>query len=211
MERKIRVLFDTQRLPDSAFEIFSSADIQKSIKANDYTARELRAFVEKNGPQQQERSKFIDGIHFIEHDKTDPRDLYFSTNSQDKTKTYHQVLRFYDFKNFAPKSKKEVINLLNNTDIGIWCECPSFLYWGAQYKAHRLGYGLVPESRAPKEPNKEKKDKFYVCKHGQALLRHMPFWWPQIRKAFLEYYKDEIEKAEQEQVKQETKKESESE
>lgn len=170
------------------------------LKASDYTAAELRKFVERNGKQQQERSKLIRGISYDGLDPQDPRDLLFTSNSQDGSQRYNLRLRFFDFANFAPRGRDEVINLLNRTDIGIHCDCPSFLYWGAAYKADQMGYGIVSERRAPKNPNKEKKDAFYACKHAQAVLRAMPFWWPKIRKDYLAHYDKQIKDLMEEQA-----------
>lgn len=176
-------------MPDDAFwPVGLASQFNQNLKANDYTARELRSFVEANGQQQQERSKKIGGIKYEGMDRADPRDLLFTANSQDKSQRYKLKLRFFDFRNIHPRSRDEVTMLLNNTDVGIYCSCPSFLYWGAAYKADQMGYGIVSESRAPKEPNKAKKDRFYACKHAQAVLRAMPFWWPQVRKDYVAYY-----------------------
>lgn len=176
--------------------VFNKINIPKFPlkKMNDYNARQLRGFVERNGIQQQTRSKLIRNIKFEMMSANDPRDMMFTTDSQDGKREYYQILRFFDAKVKKPTNKKEIIDLLNESDIGIYCSCPSFLYWGAAYKANRMGYGIVQENRAPKEPHKEKKDNFYLCKHGQALLRAMPFWWPKIMKEYVEYFKKETEK-----------------
>lgn len=175
---------------------FIPVDLNRRMqyKGRDYTARQLRAFVERNAPQQQERSKFIRGINYDGMDPHDPRDLHFSSDSQDGSQRYQLKLRFFDFANLVPRTKKEVINLLNETDVGIYCTCPSFLYWGAAYKADQMGYGIVSEPRAPREPNKAKKDAFYACKHAQAVLRAMPFWWPKVMRDYINYYREQSEK-----------------
>lgn len=212
----IKIKFNRSKNEDFQ-RVGTLARFNRDLKANDYTARQLRAFVEANGKQQQERSKLISGIKYEGMDRTDPRDLLFSSNSQDGTQRYQLKLRFFDFRNLKPASRDDVIKLLNETDVGIYCSCPSFLYWGAAYKADQLGYGVVSESRAPKEPNKQKKDKFYACKHCQAVLRAMPFWWPKVRKDYIDHYAKlaeyaaarEIAAAQTEEEKTEIKKEKE--
>lgn len=185
---KIRLL----RADDASFQRVGVLDqFNRELKGLDYTAKELRSFVEVNGKQQQERSKLIKGIKYEGMDSNDPRDLLFSSNSQDGESRYKLKLRFFDFRNLHPKSRDDIIKLLNTTDVGIYCNCPSFLYWGAAYKADQMGYGIVSESRSPKDPNKAKKDKFYACKHAQAVLRAMPFWWPAVRKDYIKYYEEQ--------------------
>ena len=67
-----------------------------------------------------------------------------------------------------------VENLLKDSGIKVYCNCPSFLYWGYRYKAWRQGYGINKETRAPKLRNPYLRG--YVCKHLFAILQLYPQW-----------------------------------
>lgn len=44
-------------------------------------------------------------------------------------------------------------NLIENEDIKVYCDDPSFLYWALKYKANSNNYGIEPETRRPKRNN----------------------------------------------------------
>ena len=58
-----------------------------------------------------------------------------------------------------------------NADIKLSCDCPDFLYGGFAYIAHKLGYGLISETRPPNVRNRTLKGT--VCKHLLAVLDEM--------------------------------------
>jgi hypothetical protein len=78
--------------------------------------------------------------------------------------------------------------MIKESDVGLSCNDPSFLYWGAAYNATKNGYNIYVETRAPKEPNKQTKDNFVLCKHLIALLHSIPFWWNNIIKDYQKYF-----------------------
>lgn len=53
--------------------------------------------------------------------------------------------------------------LLEQDDIKLYCDDPSFLYWSFKYMAHTRDYGIEPETRAPKRNNVRLQGA--LCKH----------------------------------------------
>jgi hypothetical protein len=134
-------------------------------------------------------------------------DLVFSTNSQSSAGRYTQHIRFYDFKEKKPKTRDEVLNMLRESEVGVSCNDPSFLYWGGAHNATKNGYNIFTENRAPQEPHKEIKDNFVVCKHLIAVLYAVPFYWNNIITDYKKYFKILEEQAPKEKVKEVKKEE----
>lgn len=176
---------------DKLTKEFAKPDI---AKLQDYNISQLRTMSRNMQPQQQERSQNIDGITYVGFEANG--DAYFYCNSEDHLKEYDMLVRFFDWKEI--KGRDDVLDLLTKSNIGIWCSCPSFQFWGAAYKATVNQYGIVKETRAPKEPNKQKKDNFWLCKHTLALMRAMPFWWPKILKDIKANQIKQLDKPQQE-------------
>ena len=53
--------------------------------------------------------------------------------------------------------------LIEQEDIKLFCDDPSFLYWSLKYMAHTRDYGIEPETRAPKLNNVRLQGA--LCKH----------------------------------------------
>jgi hypothetical protein len=158
----------------------------KLKRANDITMKYLRDRAVSQQDKQALKSKRIQGIAYLGINQLG--DLRFATKSEDGKETYIQSLRFYDLQKRKPRTKEEVLNAMNNSDIGVYCNDPSFLYWGAAYNATKYGYNIVIENRVPTK-HVELKKKFVLCKHLIALLRAAPFWWAQILKDYQEYFR----------------------
>lgn len=59
-------------------------------------------------------------------------------------------------------------NYAHKVNVKVYCDCSDFLYGGFAYIAHRLGYGLITETRPPLKRNRNLKGT--VCKHLIAVL-----------------------------------------
>lgn len=164
----------------------------KSPKAYDGNIKELRE--EAKAKQVLQKEKYKDGLGMsggwgITYQGINKYgDLVFQLNSQSNAGKYTQHIRFYDFMERKPKSRDEILSMMRDSDVGLSCNDPSFLYWGAAYNATKNGYNIYVESRAPKEPNKQIKDNFVLCKHLIALLHSVPFYWNNIIKDYKKYF-----------------------
>ena len=58
--------------------------------------------------------------------------------------------------------------LLEDEDIKVYCDDPSFLYWALKYKANSNDYGIEPETRSPKRNNTRLMGS--NCKHLQSVM-----------------------------------------
>lgn len=183
----------------------------KQDKALDSTIKEIRDTAKNRQMLQAKKYKEEPnwGIRYEGVNKYG--DLVFSTNSQSSSGRYTQHIRFYDLKNKKPKTMNEVLDMLRNSDVGVSCNDPSFLYWGGAYNATKNGYNIFVESRGLNDPHKETKQNFVVCKHLIAVLHAVPFWWTNIISDYKKYFNllEEEQKAKQveEENKQEVKQE----
>ena len=160
----------------------------KKDKALDSTIKELRDDAKNRQSLQARKYKEEPnwGIRYEGINKYG--DLVFSTNSQSSAGRYKQHIRFYDLKDRRPKTMNEILDMLKNSDVGVSCDDPSFLYWGGAYNASKNGYNIFLETRAPKDPYKATKDNFVICKHLIAVLQAVPFYWNNIVSDYKKYF-----------------------
>lgn len=165
----------------------------KIKKANDATIKFLRDKAVSQQDKQAVRSKRIAGIAFLGINQVG--DCRFVTKSEDGERTYIQSIRFYDLHKRKPRSKDEILDSMRNSDIGVYCSDPSFLFWGAAYNATKDGYNIAIENRAPKGLGQQSpkikalQDKFVLCKHLIAVLRAAPFYWNNMVGEYVKYFK----------------------
>jgi len=100
-------------------------------------------------------------------------------------KFWHQYIRFLDFEDALELQEKgkdltdqDIINLVIAGNLGVYCNDPSFLYYGWKYMAWAFGYGLRPETRPPNVKNPSQTGS--VCKHLLSVFRVMPFYMNRI-------------------------------
>jgi len=184
----------------------------KQDKALDATIKQIREEAKNKQTLQTKRFKEESnwGIRYEGINKYG--DLVFSTNSQSSAGRYTQHIRFYDFKEKKPRAMKEILDMLRESDVGVSCNDPSFLYWGGAHNATKNGYNIFVETRGLNDPHKETKQNFVVCKHLIAVLHAVPFWWNNIISDYRKYFnileeeqkvKQEQEATKQEAIKQE--------
>lgn len=163
---------------------FSKPEYIKKI--HDASMRELREHTKSKQKTQNERAKFISGIRY--DGLNSYGDLKFSCNSQDGTKRYNQLVRFYDLLDRIPTSRDEILDMMLNSDVGVDCTDPSFQYWGGAYNATRYKFNIRVENRGLNEPNKAKKEQFFLCKHLLQVLTAVPFYWNNIVSDFIKFF-----------------------
>lgn len=73
---------------------------------------------------------------------------------------------------------RDVVNLAIFGDLKVYCDDLSFKYYGWQYMAWKLDYGLEPEERPPVKRNPRLEGT--VCKHLYAALDVLPFYMSEI-------------------------------
>lgn len=148
---------------------------QPRRKLLDETIKELRDRSNSRQVTQRIRAKKINGIRY--HGIDEEGDIKFTSNSQDGSKTYTQYVRFHDLKDMTEFGRDDVLNMLRNSDVGVSCNDPSFLYWGGAYNATKGGWNIAREDRGLNDPNKALKQEFTLCKHLIAVLTALPFYW----------------------------------
>jgi hypothetical protein len=165
----------------------------KIKKANDATIKFLRDKAVSQQDKQAVRSRRISGIAFLGLNQVG--DCRFVCKSEDGERQYIQSLRFYELHKKRPKGRDEIIAMMKNSDIGVYCSDPSFLYWGAAYNATKGNYNIVVENRPPKGLSAnspkilEMQKKFVLCKHLIAVLRAAPFYWNNMVGEYARYFK----------------------
>lgn len=165
----------------------------KTKKALDATMKFLRDKAVTQQEKQAYRSKKIEGISYLGLNSLG--DLRFACRSEDGKDTYLQSIRFYDLHKRKPRTRDEILRMMRESDVGVYCNDPSFLYWGAAYNATIGKYNIVIETRPPRGMSHnspkilEMQKKFVLCKHLIAVLRAVPFYWNNMVKDFAEFFK----------------------
>ena len=125
--------------------------------------------------------------------------IKFRTKSQyTPAKVYTQYIKLNEAKDinkFKEFKKKDIVSLLVEGNISVFCDCPDFLYKGYKFQAFQLDYGIFREDRFPKirNPNLEGA----LCKHLLAVMTIYPKCWNKIAsdmiksKFFKARYKDD--------------------
>lgn len=103
--------------------------------------------------------------------------LNFQTNSQthnDEGAKWYQTVEIVDLLGKIDEiediTAEDVTDLFATSDVKIYCDDPSFLYWAFQYKATMKDYvdDEHPETRAPQRNNRRLKGA--LCKHLAAVI-----------------------------------------
>ena len=176
-------------------------DTYGARKALDATMKFLRDKAVAQQDLQRVRSKNIAGIAYLGLNKMG--DVRFTSKSEDGSSMYLQSIRFYDLVKRKPRTRDEILDMMRNSDNGVFCNAPSFLYWGAAYNATVGKYNIVIENRPPKGMRNqsarvlELQKKFVLCKHLIAVLRALPFYWNNMVKDFAEFFKADFEEHEE--------------
>lgn len=174
-------------------------------KALDMNMKFLRDYATGTQEKQAARSKNIRGIAYLGLNAQG--DVLFTTKSEDGKDVYLQSIRFYDVLKRKPRTKDEILDMMKNSDIGVYCNDPSFLYWGAAYNATVGKYNIIIETRPPKgmKWNNPKilqlQKEFVLCKHLIAVLKAAPFYWNNIVGDYAKMFKADFE--EREKIKEE--------
>lgn len=175
-------------------------DTYGAKKALDATMKFLRDKAVSQQDVQRVRSKNISGIAYLGLNKMG--DVRFTSKSEDGKGMYLQSIRFFDLNERKPRTRDEILDMMRNSDIGVFCNDPSFLYWGAAYNATVGKYNIVIETRPPKGMRYrsprilELQKNFVLCKHLIAVLRALPFYWNNMVKDFAEFFKVDHEERE---------------
>jgi hypothetical protein len=105
-------------------------------------------------------------------------DLTFKTTSATTPGKdfWYQIIRLKDLKvrsQVKDLSDKEFVNLILYGDLQVYCDDPSFLYYGWKYMAYNRDYGIRKEIRYPHIRNPRLSGA--VCKHIYSVLTVLPF------------------------------------
>jgi len=115
-------------------------------------------------------------------------DLMFKTSSgTTRGKFWYQTVRLLDlpkalevFADDGDITDRDIVSYSIQGNLAVYCNDPSFKYWGWQWMATQDEYGIVPEDRAPVYRNTELRGA--VCKHIYIVLQVLPFWTNRIVK-----------------------------
>jgi hypothetical protein len=163
-------------------------DFYKTYKKNKILEAFAKELVRGAETKRLQRSKTIT-VHYKGIAKTKGW-IIFNTPSQTfPNKKYYQYVKLLDIKDIKSLKdlkKKDVVNLLLNGDISVFCSCPDFLYRGYKYMGYKTGYGIYKENRFPKIRNPRLEGT--VCKHMIAVLQVLSSNWVRINKDLVQSY-----------------------
>jgi hypothetical protein len=109
--------------------------------------------------------------------------LHFETTSGTVAgKTYEQLIQFVDLQDVVDIVQEkgntlraaDLVRLMLAGGVKVYCNDPSFLYFGWQYMAWKQGHGINQELRPPSKRNPHQTGS--VCKHLVLVLQAMPFY-----------------------------------
>ena len=89
--------------------------------------------------------------------------LDMTFKSKGGSKSWTQIVRFYPIfygEITGEISRKDFQDVLQDADVGVYCDCPHFQYSGAAYYAAQDNYGVVNEARRPSHNRNS-----ILCKH----------------------------------------------
>ena len=116
-------------------------------------------------------------FQFLTKSQTTPGVIWTQRIRLQKTLTPEEVARMTD---------RELQYRILDGQLKIFCDCPSFIYWGFAYKAWMRGYGLVRETRRPIVRNP--KEQGMICKHLFAIMQAWKFYAPMIAERYKIWY-----------------------
>lgn len=101
-------------------------------------------------------------------------------------KTWKQEVKLLDLSEAIEASKmdnmseQDIVNLAVFGDIAVHCNCPAFLYFGYQYMAWQMDYGIYKQNQKPDKRNPDRSGT--VCKHLYNVFTVMPMHISRIAK-----------------------------
>lgn len=102
-------------------------------------------------------------------------ELRFTVKSSTNVGVYSPVIRFDDWKTLVPTLPNNITSvnlLLQNSNIKVYCNCPSFKMHGYQYILTTVRSAISPEMRAPNKTNPQRRG--IVCKHLRKVIETLP-------------------------------------
>jgi len=127
--------------------------------------------------------------------------IQFLTKSKLSGKSYKQYVKFVDFKKFEPAllllflidTPEDKINnflktFLQYGEVKLFCEDPSFLYWGSKYNLTQIKSCYGPGENRPPDIRDPLRN-FLVCKHLWLVLDKFEKSITEFIKELLPYYK----------------------
>ena len=127
--------------------------------------------------------------------------IQFLTKSKLSGKSYKQFVKFVDFKKFEPallllflidtpddKINNFLKTFLQYGEVKLFCEDPSFLYWGSKYNLTQIKSCYGPGENRPPDIRDPLRN-FLVCKHLWLVLDKFEKSITEFIKELLPYYK----------------------
>lgn len=104
--------------------------------------------------------------------------MFKTTSGTTPGKFWKQLIRLDDLdfilKDVTPKdSDLDIVRAALKGNISVWCEDPSFLYFGWKRIAFKRSYGIEREDRDPTRRNPTEDGT--TCKHLYAVMTVLPF------------------------------------
>jgi len=161
LSKKVEIRFYNNRNKSQFADSSELEQDEHLLAINEYTREELidhslgRTWGKIWGTPMSERFEKVerDGIvHFSCQSGTNP------------PKRWNQIIQFLDFSEIQQMVEEDddpddrtIKELMLDSDLAVYCNDPSFIYYGFQYIAWELGYGLRSETRPPdiRNPDRE--------------------------------------------------------
>ncbi len=117
---------------------------------------------------------------YHDYEETEPGDYSLHAN---RSKTYTEemvVLDFFDWLDTYPDkteiTRKDIKDILEVSDIKLYCSCPSFNYQGMAHRLTTFDAAIYPQVINDKIWGPRHNDDNFLCKHLQGTVNSYKFW-----------------------------------
>lgn len=171
---------------------------------NEMNFRDMVARIDPNFLKQGVRARALRGLRLQQMDN-DTMIFYVTSSEIDLNGIeYMNLIRFMDWDDIASDQdslpRERALRLLNESDIQVHCDDPSFLYWGYQFICTQLQASVYEEDRPPHTNNPGMRG--IVCKHLNRVLRSLPFYNGDIAKVIRQQWGGKAEKRVDQEIQQ---------
>lgn len=171
---------------------------------NEMNFRDMVARIDPNFLKQGIRARALRGLRLQQMDN-DTMIFYVTSSEIDLNGIeYMNLIRFMDWDDIASDQdslpRERALRLLNESDIQVHCDDPSFLYWGYQFICTQLQASVYEEDRPPHTNNPGMRG--IVCKHLNRVLRSLPFYNGDIAKVIRQQWGGKADKRVDQEIQQ---------
>jgi hypothetical protein len=176
--------------------------IKRDIPLTEATYKELARAIDPNFLRQGVRAAALRGVRYKGFNGHDMMVFYVTSSEIDKPgmrgwgREYICIIQFLQWDDIGGDPdltpREKALMMLWTSDIKVFCDDPSFLFWGYQYILTQIDASIYPELRPPYIRNPQYRG--VVCKHLNRVLKALPFYSGDIAQEVTKQWGGKIDK-----------------